>query len=385
MNIDYTKLTRNYESNPIKQKEQLVYEDVYYLYWELNLTKQQVAKILGCSDKRIYNFAKQNNLIKTQEMITQSQKNLMIEKYGTDNIMKTSYGKQKLSQSMQNLFSEKKEEIVEKRKQTCLEKYGVENPSQSEQIKNKKEQTTLKHYGVKNPLQCESIKQQVNETFKQKYGDNPLGKNSKIKKKIEKRNIEKFGYKNPMQNPEIAQKTANTLKQKQPEIIQKSLEKYGVEWPAQLPEIRQKNSQGVLKAIPQIYQTRKQNGTYVSSRPEQQVFNLLLQKYKDTINQYRDENRYPYTCDFYIPSLDLFIEYHGTWTHGIEPFNPENKEHLLILDQMKEKAKTSKFYKNAIYTWTELDVRKLQCAKDNNLNYLCFYNLQEFLKWYEAQ
>lgn len=385
MKIDYTKLTRNYESNPIKQKEQLVYEDVYYLYWELNLTKQQVAKILGCSDKRIYNFAKQNNLIKTQEMITQSQKNLMIEKYGTDNIMKTSYGKQKLSQSMQNLFSEKKEEIVEKRKQTCLEKYGVENPSQSEQIKNKKEQTTLKHYGVKNPLQCESIKQQVNETFKQKYGDNPLGKNSKIKKKIEKRNIEKFGYKNPMQNPEIAQKTANTLKQKQPEIIQKSLEKYGVEWPAQLPEIRQKNSQGVLKAIPQIYQTRKQNGTYVSSRPEQQVFNLLLQKYKDTINQYRDENRYPYTCDFYIPSLDLFIEYHGTWTHGIEPFNPENKEHLLILDQMKEKAKTSKFYKNAIYTWTELDVRKLQCAKDNNLNYLCFYNLQEFLKWYEAQ
>ena len=385
MNIDYTKLTRNYELNPIKQKEQLIYEDVYYLYWELNLTKQQVAKILGCSDKRIYNFAKQNNLIKTQEMITQSQKNLMIEKYGTDNIMKTSYGKQKLSQSMQNLFSEKKEEIVEKRKQTCLEKYGVENPSQSEQIKNKKEQTTLKHYGVKNPLQCESIKQQVNETFKQKYGDNPLGKNSKIKKKNKKRNIEKFGYKNPMQNPEIAQKTANTLKQKQPEIIQKSLEKYGVEWPAQLPEIRQKNSQGVLKAIPQIYQTRKQNGTYVSSRPEQQVFNLLLQKYKDTINQYRDENRYPYTCDFYIPSLDLFIEYHGTWTHGIEPFNPENKEHLLILDQMKEKAKTSKFYKNAIYTWTELDVRKLQCAKDNNLNYLCFYNLQEFLKWYEAQ
>ena len=385
MNIDYTKLTRNYELNPIKQKEQLIYEDVYYLYWELNLTKQQVAKILGCSDKRIYNFAKQNNLIKTQEMITQSQKNLMIEKYGTDNIMKTSYGKQKLSQSMQNLFSEKKEEIVEKRKQTCLEKYGVENPSQSEQIKNKKEQTTLKHYGVKNPLQCESIKQQVNETFKQKYGDNPLGKNSKIKKKIEKRNIEKFGYKNPMQNPEIAQKTANTLKQKQPEIIQKSLEKYGVEWPAQLPEIRQKNSQGVLKAIPQIYQTRKQNGTYVSSRPEQQVFNLLLQKYKDTINQYRDENRYPYTCDFYIPSLDLFIEYHGTWTHGIEPFNPENKKHLLILDKMKEKAKTSKFYKQAIYTWTDLDVRKLQCAKNNNLNYLCFYNMEEFLSWYEAQ
>ena len=385
MNIDYTKLTRDYKKQPIKQKEQLIYEDVYYLYWELNLTKQQVGKILGCSDMRIYKFAKQNGLIKTQEMITQSQKNLMIEKYGTDNIMKTEKAKKKLSKSMQKTFSEKKQEIVEKRKQTWLKNYGVENPSQSQEIKEKKEQTTLKNYGVKNPLQCESIKQQVNKTFKQKYGDNPLGKNSKVKKKIEKRNIEKFGYKNPMQNPEIAQKTANTLKQKQEEIIQKSLEKYGVEWPAQLPEIRQKNSEGVLKAIPQIYQTRKQNGTCVSSQPEQQVFNLLLQKYKDTINQYRDENRYPYICDFYIPSLDLYLEYHGTWTHGIEPFNPENKKHLLILDKMKEKAKTSKFYKQAIYTWTDLDVRKLQCAKNNNLNYLCFYNMEEFLSWYEAQ
>ena len=385
MNIDYTKLTRNYESNPIKQKEQLVYEDIYYLYWELNLTKQQVAKILGCSHKRIYNFAKQNNLIKTQEMITQSQKNLMIEKYGADNIMKTEKAKKKLSKSMQKTFSEKKQEIVEKRKQTWLKNYGVENPSQSQEIKEKKEQTTLKNYGVNNPLKSSIIREKINNTFKEKYGDNPLGKNSSLKKKIEKSNIEKYGYKNPMQNPEISQKTSKTLKEKQAEIIQKSLEKYGVAWPAQLPEIRQKNSQGVLKAIPQIYQTRKQNGTCVSSQPEQQVFNLLLQKYKDTINQYRDENRYPYTCDFYIPSLDLFIEYHGTWTHGIEPFNPENKEHLLILDQMKEKAKISKFYKNAIYTWTELDVRKLNCAKDNNLNYLCFYNMEEFLSWYEAQ
>ena len=213
MDIDYTKLTRDYRKEPIKQKEQLIYEDVYYLYWELNLTKQQVGKILGCSDMRIYKFAKQNGLIKTQEMITQSQKNLIIEKYGTDNIMKTEKAKKKLSKSMQKTFSEKKQEIVEKRKQTWLKNYGVENPSQSQEIKEKKEQTTLKNYGVKNPLQCESIKQQVNKTFKQKYGDNPLGKNSKVKKKIEKRNIEKFGYKNPMQNPEIAQKTANTLKQ----------------------------------------------------------------------------------------------------------------------------------------------------------------------------
>ena len=385
MEIDYTKLTRDYRKQPIRQKEQLIYEDVYYLYWELNLTKQQVGKILGCSDMRIYKFAKQNGLIKTQEMITQSQKNLMIEKYGTDNIMKTEKAKKKLSKSMQKTFFEKKQEIIEKRKQTWLKNYGVENPSQSQEIKKKKEQTTLKNYGVNNPLKSSIVKEKVNNSCKEKYGDNPLGKNSSLKKKIEKSNIEKYGYKNPMQNPEISQKTSKTLKEKQAEIIQKSLEKYGVKWPSQLPEIRKKNSQGVLKAIPQIYETRKQHGTCVSSKPEQDVFNYLLSKYPDTKNQYIDRQRYPYICDFYIPSLDLFIEYHGNWTHGDEPFNKENPEHLNLLKEMEQKAQISNYYKQAIYTWTDLDVRKLQCAKNNNLNYLCFYNMEEFLSWYEAQ
>lgn len=373
MDIDYTKLTRDYKKQPIKQKEQLVYEDVYYLYWELNLTKQQVAKILGCSDTRIYKFAKQNGLIKTQEMITQSQKNLMIEKYGTDNIMKTEKAKKKLSKSMQKTFSEKKQEIVEKRKQTWLKNYGVENPSQSQEIKEKKEQTTLKHYSVKNPLQCESIKQQVNKTFKQKYGDNPLGKNSKVKKKIEKRNIEKFGYKNPMQNPEIAQKTANTLKQKQTEIIQKSLEKYGVAWPAQLPQV-----------INQINDTKRANGTFNTSSEEDYIFELLKNKYTQVNRQYKCKE-YPFACDFYLPLQNLFIEYNGSWTHGGGSFDKENPEHLKLLEEMKQKSQMSDYYKQAIYTWTDLDVRKLQCAKNNNLNYLCFYNMKEFLNWFNKE
>lgn len=373
MKIDYSKLTRDYKKQPIKQKEQLIYEDVYYLYWELNLTKQQVGKILGCSDMRIYKFAKQNGLIKTQEMITQSQKNLMIEKYGTDNIMKTEKAKKKLSKSMQKTFSEKKQEIVKKRKQTWIKNYGVENPSQSQEIKEKKEQTTLKNYGVNNPLKSSIIKEKINNTFKEKYGDNPLGKNSCLKKKIEKSNIEKYGYKNPMQNPEISQKTSKTLKEKQAEIIQKSLEKYGVEWPSQLPQV-----------INQINDTKRVNGTFNTSSEEDYIFELLKNKYIQVNRQYRCKE-YPFACDFYLPLQNLFIEYNGSWTHGIEPFNPENKKHLLILDKMKEKAKTSKFYKQAIYTWTDLDVRKLQCARNNNLNYLCFYNMKEFLNWFNKE
>ena len=35
-----------------------------------------------------------------------------------------------------------------------------------------------------------------------------------------------------------------------------------------------------------------------------------------------------------------------------------------------------------IYTWTDLDVRKQQIAKENNLNYIMFYSLTDFEKWY---
>lgn len=39
-------------------------------------------------------------------------------------------------------------------------------------------------------------------------------------------------------------------------------------------------------------------------------------------------------------------------------------------------AKTSNYYKNAIYTWTDLDVRKVKIAKENNLNFVAIYNYQ---------
>jgi hypothetical protein len=46
----------------------------------------------------------------------------------------------------------------------------------------------------------------------------------------------------------------------------------------------------------------------------------------------------------------------------------------------EQKAMSSRYYKNAIYTWTDLDVRKKEIAKINNLNYLCIYNKQDLYK-----
>ena len=114
----------------------------------------------------------------------------------------------------------------------------------------------------------------------------------------------------------------------------------------------------------------------------------MLKKFPDTIHQYRDEERYPFNYDFYIPSLDLFIEYQGSWLHNNHPYDENNINDIQEVIMLKEKSKEINFkghekdlYQNAIYTWTDLDVRKRNIARKNNLNYLEFFNMKEFNDW----
>lgn len=125
------------------------------------------------------------------------------------------------------------------------------------------------------------------------------------------------------------------------------------------------------------YDTMKNNGTLFvqDSKAEQDYLSYLKTLYSDDdiVRQYFDKDRYPYKCDFYIPSEDLFIEVNGNWTHGKHPFDENNEEDIKTLELWKEKSKNSAYYKNAIYTWTILDVNKKKTAEKNNLNYKMIY------------
>lgn len=67
---------------------------------------------------------------------------------------------------------------------------------------------------------------------------------------------------------------------------------------------------------------------------------------------------------------------HSYWTHGGRPYDENDVACQAQLAKWQEKAKTSDYYKNAIYTWTDLDVRKVKIAKENNLNFVAIYNYQ---------
>lgn len=131
----------------------------------------------------------------------------------------------------------------------------------------------------------------------------------------------------------------------------------------------------LLSKIEKSYQTKKNNNSLNTSKDEEKFYNnlILTNTGKTIIRQYKDKERYPYYCDFYIKEDDLFIELNKHWTHGGRPYNAEDKECQEQLKLWEEKANNSKFYKNAIITWTIRDIKKREFALKNNLNYIVIY------------
>lgn len=131
-------------------------------------------------------------------------------------------------------------------------------------------------------------------------------------------------------------------------------------------------------------ETKRKNNSWSKSQAEEYLFNFLTDIFGDAdiIRQYFDK-RYPYRCDFYIKSLDLFIEVNMFWTHGPHPFDPENPEDIELLEQWQSRQNTyinhkgykikNQFY-GAVDTWTRRDVQKIATAEINNLNYIMLYN-----------
>lgn len=245
---------------------------------------------------------------------------------------------------------------AKKGQNTKLERYGDKNYHNVEQMK----KTNLEKYGREAFVNMKKTAQ----TKLERYGDPNYNNRDKVIDTCLKR----YGVEH-YTNPEKCKQTC--------------LEKYGVEYSSQDIHIREKisNSQikcGNLKG----YNTKKKNNTLNSSKIEKYFIEKLKPVYQDDIfYQYRQDKRYPFNCDFYIKSLDLFIELNLHWTHGKHRFNPNNEEDLKQLEIWEEKSKKSNFYVNAIKNWSIRDVEKFETAEKNNLNYKVFYLEQDVYKF----
>lgn len=126
------------------------------------------------------------------------------------------------------------------------------------------------------------------------------------------------------------------------------------------------------------YETKLKNGTFNSSKPENEFYETLVALFGsgDVLRQYRDA-RYPFRCDFYVKSLDAFIELNLSWTHGGHRFDPASAEDAAKLDLWKKKAETSKYYAIAMKTWTDRDISKFEAAEAGGIRYHACYSIEE--------
>lgn len=260
-------------------------------------------------------------------------------------------------------------EIKEKMKNSLIEHYGVSNPAKSDIIKLKQKENNINKYGVEYSVQRQDVKEKIKNTLIEKYGVNNPGKSEDVKAKIRNTSIKKYGTSWPTKSEKIRKKISD--KRSSAESRQKEIStclfKYGVEHVSQLEEFKNKS-----------YNTKKKNNSFNTSKPEEECYIALLEKYPDTLKQYKSKV-YPFLCDYYIPSLDLYIELNCHWTHGKHPFDPLNENDINLVKYWK--SKNSKFYNIAINVWTDRDVIKRNTAKKNNLNYIEFWSKSELINY----
>ena len=226
---------------------------------------------------------------------------------------------------------------------------------------------------------CLKTKQQKLE----RYGDENYNNQEKHKETC----LNKYGVEHHNKNPEIANKISLTRKteESKEKTRQTVLAKYGVTNTNLNKETREKYTQTLLKnygvTIPlknkDIYnkhiETMKQNHSFNKSEPEEEMYKKLCEKYgqENVIRQYYDEERYPFNCDFYIPSEDLFIELNFHPSHNNHPFNPTNKDDIVLLEKLK--TENTDWANMIIDVWSVRDYKKQEIAKKNNLNYQVIY------------
>lgn len=126
---------------------------------------------------------------------------------------------------------------------------------------------------------------------------------------------------------------------------------------------------------------------YNSSKDELYIFDKLKEKYPNVIMSYTDDrfvspetNRH-WQADFYDPDSDTLFNYGKHIRHGRSKFNPNDPNHKKDVKWLE--SMPGDFYEKIRHTWTELDPLKREVAKQQGIDFIEWFNLDEFNTWFE--
>ena len=227
------------------------------------------------------------------------------------------------------------------RQQALLETHGVTNISQLPQVKKKVKQTNLERYGN----ECGFFSKDVDgvekrtKTCLERYGaENPFA-SKEIQEKITVSMVEKYGGRG-FANKKAAKKGRETLQKM-----------YGADHPMRIKEIRAKFD---FEAWAIMIAKTKKKQVGLSSKIEDRFYELLCTLFdKEDIE--RQAQVKAWLIDFYIKSLDTYIQFDGVYWHGLD--RP--------IEQVIEESRASK-HKRSIFVRYLIDEKQNEWFKNEN-------------------
>ena len=229
---------------------------------------------------------------------------------------------------------------------SLLSAYGSTNPLDAPGARLKSQMTCMAHWGSSTFLgseerrrrQCEFLEKR-RTTWRKHWGtDHPFQSVT-----FRQHSLEMFGYDNPMHDLDICKKPM---------------------------------------------QTKVARHCVASSRTERLLFERLSFQFgaDDVAYQFHDDARYPFICDFYIRSLDMFVELNAFFTHGGHWFDAMSEVDVAEVDRCLNNMCDHPLYASKLYVWCYDDVRKRECACDRHLRYAVFWrnDLRDVDEWMQA-
>lgn len=222
-------------------------------------------------------------------------------------------------------FASQSDETKVKTAATCLIRYGTISPTQNVSILEKSKSTCFKNRGVEFPQQDPAVTEITNKTFQEKYGVTRPAQHPDIQAKMQKTLFDKYGITNGMKLPDIVNQVRRSSKiTKYQSIVALrqgftplfSAEEYADTEPGQLLDWQCDHCALKFKQELMAGRIYCPNCNPLSESWGESTVRKFLETHNIQFDQNTRKIIPPLELDFYIPSLNLAIEFNGIYWHS---------------------------------------------------------------------
>lgn len=199
--------------------------------------------------------------------------------------------------------------VVNRTYHFCSNKCVNESQKPNGILDTMKKEQCMETLGVLYPMSSETVRQKSTKTLMELYGVPFSSQSKEMREKTAATNIERYGGVSPASSPIVREK-----------IKQTNLEKYGGVAPVCDPAIKAKVFKDIETMARRAHETRKKNGSYRKSNEENNFYNTyLLPRFGESdIERQLTFKGKRWSIDFHIKSIDLYIEYNGSYYHALD-------------------------------------------------------------------